>query len=238
MRKIVIRSKKEINRLVTAKRTSNRDHKGGTVPDALKRRMSDLLAGEFSEVGSEIYEKAMAQISESTKEVFDQGVQELSEKIKTKLGELGYNESLKHIRPWLESLITDLRTKGMPDLVNALDGITSEFSVKYQDDKKSAPAQDTAEESEDLLEVAVPTPEPEKVEEVATKEDLAKVLNGEDVAPAAEAPEEKQKAAASFGDVKRRLQTTRKHRRIEAEVPESREAILKSAAAHLKVLES
>ena len=53
-----------------------------------------------------------------------------------------------------------------------------------------------------------------------------------------EASEEKQKAAASFGDVKRRLQTTRKHRRIEAEVPESREAILKSAAAHLKVLES
>ena len=239
MRKIVIQSKEEAKTMVTARKSGNRDHKAGTVPDSLKRRMSDLLAGEFSEVGEEVYDKAMAQVSESVKTIFDQGTQELGEKIKKKLGDLGYQESIKHIRPWLESLISDMRTKGMPNLVNALDGITSEFSVKYQEGgkNKTAPAATDTEETEDILEVKAPTPEPAKVEEVS-EQDLTAILEGKQPAPAAAAEEVKQEAAAStFANVKRRLRTLRKQRLIAAEVPEGRDDILKSAAVHLKVLE-
>lgn len=217
-RTIKVTSKEAVNKMVTAKLD---DRRPGTTPDALRRRMSDLLAEEFSRVGEDLYDKAMASVTENVQKIFDTGVQELGSVIKQKLGELGYKESIRHVRPWLEGIISDLQTKGMPGLASSLGNITSEFSVKYQEGgEKPAETAPEGGEEEALLEVEAPTPEPkaEDVEEVSA-DDLTAILEGKEPAPAAggEGGEKQESAASTFGDVRRRLRNMRKQRRVEAD---------------------
>jgi hypothetical protein len=239
MKKIVLKSTGGA-RSVNAARQD--DRRGGSMPDELKRRMSDLLAEEFSKVGESLYDKSMADITEVIKTNFNAGLSELAKVITKKLGEIGYKESIRHVRPWLESLIADMRVKGMPSLSSALDNISSEFSVKYQE---GGGEQVPEESAESLLEVEVPEVKPEEVEEVAapaaegtesTADELTSILEGKGAQPAAAPEEVKQKAAAStLGEVRRRLQTTRRARKVAASSP-SHGDLLRSAAKHLKVL--
>jgi len=232
MAKIKIQSKYAVYKMVTAKKE---DRRPGAIPEHLRSRMSDLLASYFSQVGEELYDRVMAEVTDSVQKTFATGVKELGDLVKTKLGELGFKESVRHVQPWLQSIVTDVSNEGVPALTSSLNNIASQFSVDYSAGGDTV----SEEEGEELLEVEAPKPtepaaEEAPAEEDATKEDLTAILEGKEPAPAG--GEEQQEAAAStVGDVKRRLRKMRSERRVEA-AGETREELLRKAAVHLKTL--
>ncbi len=211
----------------TAARRST-DRRPGSTNEALRRRMSDLLADEFSKVGEKLYDESVAAIEEDVQRIFREGVSKLGAQIKKKLGELGYDESVKHFRPWLEGIVNDVRTSGMQEVIRSLDGIASEFSVQYSDG------------GDDLLEVSpeepAPTAEPADIEiPEVSEEEVEALLAGEEVPSAAPETEEKPEATAStLGALKRKFRGQHKQRKIVAK--QTKEELLSSAQASLERL--
>jgi len=211
----------------------NTDRRPGSTNEALRRRMSDLLADEFSKVGEQLYDEAVAAINEDVERIFREGVSRLGGQIKKKLGELGYDESVKHFRPWLEGIVSDLRTSGMQEVIRSLDGIASEFSVQYSEGGDDLLEVD-APEGEEPPEAVPATPEAEEVPEVS-EEDVEALLAGEGLPGAPEEEEKPAAAAKTVGDFKRRFRREQKSRRVVAD-PSPKDALLQEAQKSLKLL--
>lgn len=132
----------------------------GDISFRLRRRMSDPMADFFSERGQKIYEESVSSINDSLDSLFKKGIQGLSGVIKKQLGELGYDESLHHFRPWLEDIIHDIGQKGMAEAIANLDGMVSGLVVDYTEEEDAGPS------DEDLLGFGVPEISEDEVEEV------------------------------------------------------------------------
>jgi hypothetical protein len=197
-------------------KTAAKDRAPGSTPDHLRRRMSQLYADYFSDVGEAVYAKAMAEIKSSLETVLRDGVKELKSKVKDELGRQGYEAAIKHVRPWLDELINDLKGQGFSsgEWAKELNSLATDFSVE---------ADGIGEEgSEELLGVEPPAEEEETVQEVAkeetepvTESELEKILN-QGAQPAEEAaPAEEQKVAAkTLGDMKREFQQRRRQQSV------------------------
>lgn len=149
-------------------KTAAADREPGSTPDYLRRRMSQLYADFFSELGEGMYADALAQSKAAVEQVMREGIKNLKERIKDELGRQGYEAAIKHVRPWLEALIDDIRTKGFSTTAGTrvttaapddswgdmLDSLASEFSVDTPEPVESK-------EGEELVGVEPPADEPE-----------------------------------------------------------------------------
>ena len=239
MAKIIITSKGAVQKMITARRSKDEDRRPGALSSELRGRIPDVLAREFSTVGEELYDKSMAEITESVKRNFGDGVQSLRDSVTTETGKQGFEKSKRYIHDWLRDIVKDIQITGVDGLSSSLGNLASEFSVQYKEAPEEAPVEDVVDEGDDLLEVEAPTPaepaeapEPEQAEEV-TDEDLTAILEGKDFGGGAKV----ETAAGTMGDVKRRLRTTRSQRHIMAQ-GQTREELLRAATTHLLDLDA
>lgn len=182
MSSIVAKKKKDLNAPGT-------NRQPGATSTELRRLMSDPLADLFSEVGVEIYEKAVKAIQSELTKIFDEGVKDLSGTVTKKLGEYGYDESKEHFRQWMNDIVADVIDSGMSEIVGSLDSLVSALSSTYSTDQQGGLGDDLTgldipevpgTEVEEILEE--PTP---GTEEIPAAEGLPTPLETETPAAAA-----------------------------------------------------
>lgn len=238
MTKITIKSKGAVQKMITARRSKDADRRPGALPSELRNRIPDVLAREFSAVGEELYDKAMAEITDSVKRNFGDGIQTLRDTVTTETGKQGFEKSKRYIHDWLRGIVKDIQITGVDGLSSSLGNLASEFSVQYKEDSAEAPAEEAVDESDSLLEVEAPTPEPAaeepeqaEQEEDVTDADLTAILEGKNPGGGTNV----ETAAGTMSEVKRRLRATRSRRRIQAQ-GQTRGELLRAAAVHLTEL--
>jgi len=198
----------------------------GSIPDDIRRRMSDPLADIFSEKGMDLYGKAVSAIQKELKQIFDEGISDLSSVIHKKLGEFGYEESVDHFRPWMSSIIDDVKEKGMGEVTGALEDMLSQMSTDYAEGEEETEGDallsvDTPEVGDEEVEVVeeekVEEPEePEAAPEGGEELDLGSLLGGEET-PAAEASSSGERRYKPTPVVKEVFASSRRrHRLLEA----------------------
>ena len=240
MAKIVIKSKDAVQKMITARRSSDDNRRPGALPSELRNRIPDVLAREFSTVGEDLYDKAMAEITESVKRNFGEGIQALRDTVTSETGKQGFEKSKRYIHDWLRGIVKDIQVTGVDGLSSSLGNLASEFSVQYKESPMEA-VEEVTDEGEALLEVEAPKPAPAKVEEPeepakaeeVSDEDLTAILEGKD----AGGGEKVETAAQTFGVFKRRLRADRRQRRVEAQ-GQTRVELLRAAGVDLKELEN
>lgn len=156
---------------ITAKRKKKEDleapgekRQPGSTSTHLRRLMSDPLADIFSEVGVELYEKAVKAIQDDLTEIFSAGVKDLGGKVTKKLGEYGYDESKEHFRQWMKDIVADVVDSGISEIVGSLEAMISSLSSTYAEGEGGEGAE------ESILGMDIPEVsegEVEAVEEVA-----------------------------------------------------------------------
>jgi hypothetical protein len=237
MAKIVIKSKDAVQKMITAVRGRDADRRPGALPSELRNRIPDVLAREFSTVGEDLYDKAMAEITESVKRNFGDGIQTLRDTVTTETGNQGFEKSKRYIHDWLRGIVKDIQVTGVDGLSSSLGNLASEFSVQYKESPAEAPVEEVTDEGDALLEVEAPEPapaeaeEPEKADEVSDA-DLTAILEGKDAGG-----EKVETAARTVGDFIRSLRSNRKQRRVEAQ-GKTRAELLREAGVHLRELEA
>jgi hypothetical protein len=183
MPSIVAKKKKDLN-------DPGDKHQPGATSTELRRLMSDPLADLFSEVGVEIYDKAVKAIQAELSKIFDEGVKDLSGTVTKKLGEYGFEESKEHFRRWMNDIVADVIDKGMSEIVGSLDSLVSSLSSTYSTEEGGGGMEaggdlmgmDIPEIPETDIEEVKEEPTPEEVPEA---EGLATPLEAETPAAAA-----------------------------------------------------
>lgn len=223
-------------------KTAAVDRAPGSTPDHLRRRMSQLYADFFSEVGEGVYSKAMSEVKTALEAALTEGIKNLKSKIKEELGRQGYEAAIKHIRPWLDALITDIRAEGFSsdEWAQQLNSLASQFSVETDELPEGAEGDELlgveppAEEEPAAPDGTVKEVEKEETEPV-TQSELEKILDqgakGAEEAPVAE--EVPKAAARTLGELKREFAEKRQQRKVEG----STEEIVSQSNALIELLE-
>jgi len=210
-------------------KTAAVDRTPGSTPDHVRRRMSQLYADFFSDVGEAVYAKAMAEMKTTLETVLNEGIKDLRSKIKDELGRQGFEAAIKHVRPWLDALVTDIRSEGFSsdDWAKQLDSMASQFSVEA-DEVPQPEGGDEELEGVKPPEQEAPAAE-ETVEEVKEEEtepvsesELQKILDQGAGAPPKEEPaaEVPKAAARTLGDLKREFAQRRRQHKVEGATEE------------------
>jgi len=151
----------------------------------------------FEEEGERLYKEILDSVKGKLSELFEGSVARLTETLKHKKGVDGLKDNAQFFAPWIKGLVDDVRTLGMEEIVDSLETLARDHSVKVVDESLlEAPVPDLLPESEGVEEDE-PLPDemaiPEAVETPEIPElsagDVESLLKGEDVlAPAPATP--------------------------------------------------
>jgi len=107
----------------------------GEVHPQLRKRMGVALADLFDEHGPQIYSSIVSSLKKIAVKAFSDGIDDLEAAVESELGNRGLEESKKHIRDWMESIVEDVLYYGINELALALGNMANDLVAEYiQDD--------------------------------------------------------------------------------------------------------
>jgi len=221
--------------------------------------LSELVGGEIvDDVGATVTVKG------KLPELFEKAVERLSQTLKHKKGIDGLKDNAQFFAPWIKGLVNDISTSGMKKIMESLEGLAHEHSVRVVDESLlDAPIPDILSEEDAAEDMAIPeiaeTPEIPELE----AGDVEGWLKGTEVpeaavaapppppvAPATPPPQgaapgapvapilpapQATSAASRMKDVRRNLIERRRYRTVVSTA--SANDLLRAAAVNLKLLE-